>query len=178
MPLYTRTGDQGETSLFGGDRVPKTDPRIEAYGTVDELNAVIGWAAVTAENGSKMGERLQKIQDNLFKISASLSNPNGNPPTVSGDDVEWLEKVCDTCQAATPTLEAFILPGGCELAGRLHVARTVCRRAERRVTTLSEQQTVPEHVLPYVNRLSDALFSLARRANHEAGVEEDNPSYT
>ncbi len=172
MRIYTKTGDAGETGLFGGGRVPKTHPRIAAYGEVDELNSVLGWCAVAG-----MGETLAREQSLLFTAGSWLATPPGagdarkHLPSWPDDAVTALEREIDAWTAALAPLKSFILPGGCELAARLHVARTVCRRAERAVVGLAADpaQQVDPRLLIYLNRLSDWLFTAARAANAAAG---------
>lgn len=176
MKIYTKTGDQGDTGLFGGPRVRKDDARIEAYGTVDELNAVLG--QVRAEGVSaEMDGLLAGIQNDLFDVGAELATPdttNRKIPTVDDSSITRLELAIDRYELTLPPLRQFILPGGCAAAAALHVARTVCRRAERRLVTLMQKpaERVPQNVLVYLNRLSDLLFVLARAANHEASVPD------
>ncbi len=165
--IYTRGGDTGETSLGDGARVPKTDLRIEAYGTVDELNSALGWVLAAAESG-ELREWLELVQNELFDLGADLSVPPGGERErlrVSPGQVERLEQLCDRVNERLEPLRSFVLPGGCDLAARLHVARTVCRRAERRAVALALAQEVSPAALAYLNRLSDLLFILARAAN-------------
>ncbi|WP_027091631.1 cob(I)yrinic acid a,c-diamide adenosyltransferase [Cohnella thermotolerans] len=179
MKLYTRTGDQGRTSVIGG-RVSKNDARVEAYGAIDELNAYVGLAAVwmaDAKDAAWDGllEELGVIQQELFDCGSDLSyaNPEASQLKVSADMTARLEAWIDRHQASLPPIERFILPGGSEPAARLHVCRTVCRRAERRIVTLADSgQPCPEEVLRYVNRLSDYFFAAARTANVLAGVAD------
>ena len=176
MKIYTKTGDGGETGLFAGPRVAKDAPRIEAYGAVDELNAVIGLAR--AGGGPAALDRLlRRIQNELFDLGAELATPRAaeqGQVRIGGSHIEALETEIDRSQQGLPPLRQFILPGGTQLAARLHVARTVCRRAERRVVTLARvaDETVSETAVVYLNRLSDFLFVLARHANHEAGHDD------
>ncbi len=177
MKIYTRTGDDGSTGLIGGHRTHKSDPRIECYGTVDELNASLGSAAVVAE--AMLVEALREVQGELFAIGAHLATPEGTPraPTLSAVDEAWaarLETQIDDAEAALPPLGSFILPGGAEPAARLHLARTVCRRAERLLVAFATDHRVDPVILTYFNRLSDWLFVQARRANHVA-AEPDVP---
>ena len=173
--IYTRGGDAGETSLGDGSRVPKDDPRIEAFGTVDELNAVLG-VALALELPAEVRPPLERIQNELFDLGADLSVPleDGGRERlrVSGDEVEHLEELCDEANAALEPLRSFVLPGGTEAAALLHVARTVCRRAERLVVALARTQPVNPAALAYLNRLSDLLFILARAANARTGAAE------
>ena len=184
MKLYTRNGDDGHTSLFDGTRIRKDDRRIEAYGTVDELNAhiglAIGLAAPHKANAtlSEVASRLADIQRDLFFLGAELATPHeskhrAKTDTITAADVSRLEKWIDAATAAVAPLKAFILPGGDPLAAQLHVCRTVCRRAERGVVLLASQQEIGEQVLVYLNRLSDLFFAWARLANHAAGIPDE-----
>ena len=175
MKIYTRTGDRGDTSLFGGQRVPKDTLRIEAYGTVDELNSILG--IVRTENAQQDVERvLGKTQETLFVLGADLATPRSAGGTelqrIEAMHATALEQEIDALDAQLPPLKSFIRPGGSPVAARLHFARTVCRRAERAVVRLSRNENVGEHVVIYLNRLSDLLFVLARFANHAAKVPE------
>ena len=173
MRIYTKTGDGGQTGLIGGRRVDKHDLRVAAYGDVDELNATVGWAAVSCTDAGLAGE-LRRIQDDLFVLGAELATAAGEtPPTcLSQSAVERLEGWLDRVWARLPELRNFVLPGGSESAARLHLARTVCRRAERAVVELSRSEAVGDAAVPYLNRLGDLLFAYARLANHEAGVAD------
>ncbi|MDQ3858660.1 MAG: cob(I)yrinic acid a,c-diamide adenosyltransferase [Actinomycetota bacterium] len=166
--IYTRGGDRGETSLGDGTRVSKADPRIEAFGTVDELNAVLGLALARGVSAD-LAPWVERIQNELFDLGADLSVPlaagRRERLRVSQRQVAWLEELCDRTNADLEPLRSFVLPGGTEAAALLHVARTVCRRAERRVAALAEQEAVNPAALAYLNRLSDLLFILARAAN-------------
>lgn len=176
MRIYTRGGDEGETGLFGGARVAKSSPRIAAYGDVDELNSVLGWCAVCAEGNDL--ERLRRVQALLFSIGSWLATPSDASGGTRSHLPAWeeaatatLESEIDAWDDLLDPLKNFILPGGSELSARLHMARSVCRRAERFVTNLAleaEGEVVPEH-LAYLNRLSDWLFTFARAANQAAG---------
>ena len=170
--IYTRTGDMGETSLGDGSRVPKLDPRIEAFGTVDELNSLIGLAL--AAGVRRQRETLERIQNELFDLGADLSVPFGVAERLRIEQaaVDRLEADCDAFNADLVPLKSFVLPGGTEAAARLQVARTVCRRAEREALAAAEQFEVNPLVLVFLNRLSDLLFILARAANAEAGHAE------
>jgi cob(I)alamin adenosyltransferase len=173
--LYTKTGDGGETGLFGGGRVSKADPRVEAYGTVDELNAAVGWArALGLEAGIE--EVLSDAQADLFTIGAHLATPGGRAeshlPALPAPRIQVWEAWIDQAEATLPPLRSFILPGGSRAAAALHVIRTVCRRAERRVVALSETDPVDPTILMYLNRFSDLLFVAARVANAAAGVDD------
>lgn len=183
LKIYTKGGDGGETGLLGGTRVPKGDARVAAYGTVDELNAVIGVALALDPESATLGESgpaLAAVQEDLFTIGARLASANperllrkGTIPALSTDRIDALEAWIDALDAELPGLDAFVLPGGSPLAAQLHVARTVCRRAERGVTALLDAQPdLAEVVVPYINRLSDLLFTLARAANRRAGRED------
>ena len=174
--IYTRTGDRGETGLFGGGRVRKDDPRVEAYGEIDELNACLG-AAAAAVDDPQVQAWIRRIQDELFVLGAELATPDPEAVKrqivpVSKDAVSAMEAWIDRLDAEVPPLKNFILPGGHPAAAHLHVARTVCRRAERRVLTFSDSAAVREEVIVYLNRLSDLLFVLARGVNHRAKIEE------
>lgn len=180
MKIYTRTGDRGRTALFGGGRVSKADRRVEAYGAVDELNAVIGWAA-TQVNASERGwqERLEQIQSDLFAIGAHLATPipsgrRRRPalPDLPVEAIEQFEHWMDEADTTLPPLRAFILPGGNAGGAALHIARTVCRRAEREVVRLDETEPVDPVIVKYLNRLSDLLFVAARSVNHAGGAPE------
>ncbi len=166
--IYTRGGDAGETSLGDGRRVSKADPRIEAFGTVDELNAVLGLALA---RGVPDGFRpwLERIQNELLDLGADLSVPLEDEPRerlrMTNAQVAWLEQACDEANATLAPLRSFVLPGGTEAAALLHLARTVCRRAERLVVALGEAEALNPAALTYLNRLSDLLFILARAAN-------------
>ena len=168
MKIYTRTGDSGETSLFGGTRVAKNDLRIEAYGTVDELNSFIGVARASWPS-SPMDSQLQKVQGDLFDIGAYLAAPDSDRfKSVAQSRIDELEKEIDRMEAELAPLKNFILPGGSPAASHLHVARTVCRRAERIVVALGNSSTT----LAYLNRLADYLFVAARYANKRHGVAD------
>ncbi len=176
MKLYTRTGDAGSTGLFGGQRVGKDDPRVEAYGTVDETNAVIG-AARAIGLPESVDDVLARVQDDLFTLGAELACAPGKEDklgmaTVSSDDVTRLEQSIDNAEDGLSPLKSFVLPGGTAAAAALHHARTVCRRAERRTLAARHSTEIRDEVVVYLNRLSDLLFALARRANHEAGVPD------
>jgi cob(I)alamin adenosyltransferase len=175
--IYTRTGDAGETGLFGGGRVAKSHPRVEAYGAVDELNAVLGWALV-AVTERIVAERLALLQPDLFAIGAHLAThpPDGRAvpglPPLPEARIAEIEGWIDEAEAALPALRAFIMPGGTAGGAALHVARTVCRRAERRVVELRHDDDVDATIVVYLNRLSDLLFVWARLENRHAGGEE------
>jgi len=194
MKIYTKGGDSGETSLFDQTRVSKADPRVDAYGDVDELNACIGaaraaldlspaafaqGASAPKEGGSQvdLAESLETIQKDLFGVGAMLADPRSRiaarvaKAAVGAADIERLEQTIDRLEAAMPPLRRFILPGGSHAGSLLHLARTVCRRAERKVVGLGTQAVDP-NVVVYLNRLSDLLFVMARAVNHRAGVTE------
>jgi cob(I)alamin adenosyltransferase len=199
MKLYTRSGDDGSTGLFGGDRVKKSHPRIEACGNVDELNAAIGWTLALLA-GLKSGqsndvrqasiapprfdafrqsllEILTTLQSRLFDLGADLATPHDSKhlakvKRINADHVSHAERWIDEIDDANAPISAFILPGGTELAARLHLARTVCRRAERAIVCLGEAEAINPAALIFINRISDLLFAMARRANGEAGVRD------
>jgi cob(I)alamin adenosyltransferase len=175
MKIYTKTGDKGDTSLFGGQRVPKDALRIEAYGTVDELNSVLG--VVLADNtNERIAEILTHVQNQLFDLGADLATPRSvaakTIKRIEPKDAHSLEKIIDSLQSHLKPLRSFVLPGGSPVAARIHFARTVCRRVERVVVRLSRNEDIGEAIMVYLNRLSDLLFILARYANHAAGVQE------
>jgi cob(I)alamin adenosyltransferase len=172
LKIYTKTGDQGETGLFAGPRVPKNHPRVAAYGDVDELNAALG-VAVAEKPPAKMRDLLAGIQHDLFSVGAELATPDParQDNRVSEARIDDLEAAIDEWETALPALKEFILPGGGRLGAALHLARTVCRRAERSVVALAAGETSFDlRPLRYLNRLSDLLFVLARAANHQAGL--------
>ena len=174
--LYTRRGDEGETSLGGGQRVSKDSLRVTAYGSVDELSACLG-VCLAAGVSPRLAELLRPIQNELFHLGSDLSFPEDykiqHPvPQIETRHVERLEQLIDEFNAAVGPLENFILPGGASGAAHLHVARTVCRRAERAVVSLARAEAVGSLALSYLNRLSDLLFVMARYENHERGVPE------
>ena len=179
MRIYTRTGDSGDTGLFGGQRARKDSLRVQAYGEVDELNAVLG-VAVVATQDEPLRAVLQRLQGELFQVGADLATPlvegelvgRRTVPRVTETMVAALEGLIDTHEAELSPLTQFILPGGAPGGATLHQARGVCRRAERRVVALAEEETLNPPVLPYLNRLSDLLFVLARVANQRAGAAE------
>ncbi len=174
--IYTKTGDEGMTGLGGGRRVSKDAPRVAAYGTVDELNSTIG-VALALGLTDRLATELATIQNELFDLGSDLCWPEdderrGRIPTVQPKHVDRLERLIDDLNGGLAPLTNFLLPGGSPGAAQLHVARTVCRRAEREAITLSHEEPIGELVLPYLNRLSDALFVMARFENHERGVTE------
>jgi cob(I)alamin adenosyltransferase len=175
MKIYTKTGDDGSTGLLGGPRVRKSDARIDCYGNIDELNACIGWAAVSADSAA--ADLLRQVQNDLFVIGSHLALADGAAPPASLPALEdslvsRLEMQIDAAVAVLPALRNFVLPGGTELAARLHIARTVCRRAERRLVQFAMDRPVSPIILTFLNRLSDWLFVQARLANHLAGVAD------
>ncbi len=175
MKIYTKTGDQGSTSLFGGQRLPKSDLRIETYGTIDELNSFLGLLRDQPVNANRK-EILIEIQDRLFTIGSILATEPGNTkvkiPALSESDVVFLEKEIDKMDEQLPMMKFFVLPGGHESVSIGHVVRTVCRRAERLVISLHALNPVEVLVIKYLNRLSDYLFMLCRMMAHELKIEE------
>jgi cob(I)alamin adenosyltransferase len=177
--LYTRSGDDGRTALIGGRRLRKDDARVEAYGAVDELSAAIGLARAACGDG-ELAALLARLQHELFELGAELADPSvraepgapGHPPRITPQHVERLEREIDAFTALLPPLQRFILPGGVELGARLHLARAVARRVERRVVQLAGREPVNPQLVCYLNRLSDWLFAAARLANLRAGVPE------
>jgi len=180
IKIYTRTGDKGETGLWGGGRVSKDAARIHAYGTVDECNAAIG-VARTFDLSKKLDSILEAIQNHLFIVGADLATPGDTGTAidrVTDQDSAVLEGHIDELEQALPKLKQFILPGGTSAAAYLHLARTICRRAERATVTLVAEDNIHRPALKYLNRLSDLLFVLARAANQEKGIGDipwDNP---
>jgi cob(I)alamin adenosyltransferase len=175
VKIYTKTGDAGETGLFGGGRVGKDNPRVEAYGEVDELNAAIGVAR--AAGVGALDGLCQALQEQLFTVGAVLATPQGSKadahiPHVKPSWVLDMEAAMDALDAELPKMTHFILPGGTAGSAALHLARTVCRRAERKVVPLVRTGTVDAAALQFLNRLSDLLFMMARAVNHRAGVED------
>ncbi len=173
--IYTKTGDKGNTVLYGGDKVPKNHPRLDAYGTVDELNSQIGLAAAfIKDNGLK--EIIYTLQNDLFDLGGDLATPLENKKLnisrIESDYIKNLESLIDKFQEILPELKVFILPGGGIAAGHLQVARTICRRAERETVYLAENFDINEKVIVYLNRLSDLLFVLARYANYLENISE------
>ncbi len=176
LKIYTKTGDKGTTSLFGGKRVLKSSARVETYGTVDELNSTIGVAiaqsAKRKTQSAKIKTELIKIQNDLLLIGSTLANPLAKPLEKLDKRVEDFEKLIDELTAKLPELRNFILPGGGVAGAMLHLSRTICRRAERRIVDLSQTESVDTHILTYFNRLSDVLFTLARYVNYKEKQKE------
>lgn len=175
MKIYTKTGDTGTTALFGGQRVSKAHLRIETYGTVDELNAYIGLVR-DQEVNQKRKAVLVEVQDRLFTVGAILATEPGNAkvkvPALNEADIVLLEKEIDAMDAELPPMRFFVLPGGHPSVSFCHVARTVCRRAERLAVALNDQEPIDPLVIKYINRLSDYLFQLSRKMSHELNAEE------
>lgn len=189
MKIYTRTGDKGQTSLYGGMRVPKNHRRVEAYGTLDELNSCLGIAVSHCEDVATKGW-LEKVQADLFQLGAWLASPkasvnlrDGKDPETGGElvgdlkvslkTIEHMERQIDVWESELEPLANFILPGGCTLGATIHLARTICRRAERQCVYMKEGgEETPAIAIQYLNRLADALFVLARFVNHKAGKKE------
>jgi cob(I)alamin adenosyltransferase len=178
VKIYTKTGDQGQTGLIGGTRVPKDHVRVAAYGDIDELNAAIGLAKAHTRD-AQLSALLGEIQRDLFALGAQLADPTAKvgakkaKAAITAARIQRLEKAIDNREAALPPLTAFILPGGAPLGASLHLARTICRRAERAIVTLARVEAVDERVLAYANRLADLLFVLARFENQRSGEPED-----
>ena len=182
MGVVTKTGDDGSTGLFGGPRVGKDDPRLHAYGTVDELNALLGLTLAAQALPEPLENRLRRSQHLLFRAGADLATPAGGPADahthrIRAEDVTEVEEWIDALQASLPPQRAFLLPGGSHAGSLLHVARTVCRRAERWIVALGRTEDVNPELRRYVNRLSDWLFLAARSANRAAGAEEAEVRY-
>ncbi len=178
MKIYTGRGDEGMTDLRDMSRVSKTSPRIEAYGTVDEVNSAIG--VLRPSGYDDVDEQLREIQNHLHVVQADLANPDADDedaPHVREEHVDWLEATMDGYDDELDPLQHFILPGGSEVGAKLHQARAVCRRAERRTVDLAKDDPINAEVVRYLNRLSDALFTLARVVNKREGVPEEAPEY-
>ena len=177
MTIYTGRGDAGETDLRTMDRVSKASPRIEAYGTVDEVNATVGRVRPTGYED--VDDQLRAIQNHLHVVQADLANPDPDEgdPRMTADRVERLEDWMDAHDEELDPLQSFILPGGGDSGARLHHARAVCRRAERRAVALAREEEINEQTVAYLNRLSDALFTLARVVNQRDGAGEEAPDY-
>lgn len=178
MKIYTRTGDRGETGLFGGGRVPKDHPRVAAYGDIDELNSILGLVRATS-NQQFFDSLLESIQRDLFAIGGHLATPDPGrvaksleKGALSPERIAEFERHMDEAEGTLPPLRAFVLPAGSAVAASLHLARTVCRRAERSVVHLAHDHDVPELFIVYLNRLSDLLFTLARLANFRDGISD------
>jgi len=175
MKIYTKTGDKGDTALFSGGRVPKHHLRVESYGTIDELNSIVGVVRAT-QPSAQTDTWLEELQNQLFHLGADLATPMDAKADwiarVTAEQVEWLEETIDTMTEQLDPLSNFILPGGTMAGAQLHVARTVCRRAERIVSALQEAEEINTFSLIYINRLSDWLFTLARYENKQAGEPE------
>ncbi len=177
MKIYTRTGDLGTTSLVGGQRVAKDSIRLEAYGTVDELNSYIGLLMATEGVEEEVAKTLRAVQNKLFNIGAYLATDNSDSPMtepqgLGQETISYLENCIDRLTEQIPPMHCFVLPGGSLASAQAQVCRTVCRRAERRVITLGNNVRVDPSVIRYLNRLSDYLFTLARYLNHQAGVDD------
>ncbi len=177
--IYTKRGDTGDTSLVGGQRVPKDALRIEAYGTVDELNAFVGLAAVSCSEDSRLAPLaaiLRRVQHELFNMGSILAtlpaDVHPQQPRVTSVETEQLEREIDAMNAGLSPLRSFVLPGGTRLNAELHVTRTLCRRAERLIVALAREESVPPETIAYLNRLSDAMFVWSRWVNHTLGVPE------
>jgi cob(I)alamin adenosyltransferase len=177
--IYTKRGDRGETALVGGQKVPKDALRIECYGTVDELNSIVGLACTTAQSDewlSELAAILRRIQHELFNLGSLLAtlpaDVHPKQPRITKADVEQLEREIDRMNAELPSLRSFVLPGGCRINAELHLARTVCRRAERLAVTLERQEPGDGISVRYLNRLSDALFVYSRWASLRSGAPE------
>ncbi|MDD5171544.1 MAG: cob(I)yrinic acid a,c-diamide adenosyltransferase [Candidatus ainarchaeum sp.] len=171
MRIYTKFGDKGNTSLLGGVTVPKSDPRLEAYGAVDELNAVLGIVVAFSEKRSQV-DSLSRIQNDLFIIGAELSSKGAKTKQISPKRVSEIESEIDKIEADLPPLHHFIVPGGSKTASLLHLARTVCRRAERTIVALSQKEKVNPDIIVYMNRVGDLLFVLGRSENYKKKVPE------
>ncbi len=177
--IYTKTGDSGETSLFGGERVPKDHLRLEAYGTLDELNSWLGYS-IRAVKSKEVKSLLLELQNRLFDAGSDLATPltYNNPgftiPRISSENVTMVEAAIDKFDAELPELKNFVLPGGCKSASRLHIARGVCRRGERAIVALMHKEEINRNLLIFVNRISDLLFVLARFENKLSGIGDVN----
>ena len=176
MKIYTKTGDDGTTGLFAGDRVAKDHPRICAYGTVDELNSVLGLAILElTSNSPELKEIFGRLQNELFVLGGDLATPTQTEypvPRIESEHVEQIEKDIDLLESDLEPLKQFVLPGGSRLSALLHLARTVCRRAEREMIRLQREEKVGELAMIYLNRLSDLLFVMARKANADEGIKD------
>lgn len=175
MKIYTKGGDQGETGLFGGQRVPKDHLRIQAYGTLDELNAALGLVGLGKPLSPEFRVRIRRLQGELFQLGAELATPRGKElklHLLSTPEVKSLESEIDAMETKLTPLKHFILPGGSPAGAHLHMARTICRRAERELVHLNREEALRPVVLEYVNRLSDYLFVASRFANHVEGIDD------
>lgn len=174
MPIYTRTGDKGKTSLFDGTRVFKSHIRVDSYGTIDELNSVVGVAVSHIKKGKsvKVKKELEKIQHDLLDIGSGLAMPEGMPVLGLDRRINEFEKLVDEIMEEIPRINQFILPGGTKTASFLHLARTVARRAERRIVELSKNEKIDNNVITYINRLSDLFYAMARYANFKENVSD------
>lgn len=172
MPIYTKKGDFGETALWGGKRVKKSTIRVDAYGTIDELNSVLGVVIATLPKNTRLSEELIAIQHDLLEIGSLLADPNAKPFALLADRVGEFEMIIDQLTDVLPPLKNFSLPGGSLAGAHLHVARTVCRRAERRIVSLLDKEPIDTGLITYVNRLSDLLFTMARYTNNALGAQE------
>jgi cob(I)alamin adenosyltransferase len=176
MKIYTKTGDAGETGLFGGARVSKASLRVRAYGEVDELNSALGWARLQVPDAD-LDALLNQVQTDLFEVGAELGSTTERKqksamPLIQETQVRTLERAIDRYEAGPPQLTSFVLPGGSEGSARLHLARCICRRAERSLVALGAEEMLRGELFRYLNRLSDLLFVLARYVNHVAGVQD------
>lgn len=173
MPIYTRTGDRGKTSLFSGKRVLKSDIRVESYGSVDELNSILGIVVVNCKaKHRKLVMELRRIQNDLFEVGSYLANPNAKVLLYLEKRIGEFEDQIDQMTGVMPELHNFILPGGGVVGAGLHQARTVCRRVERCLVVLMQKESIDPNALKYINRLSDLLFTMARFANHQENKKE------
>lgn len=175
MKIYTKTGDKGKTSLLGGTRVSKSDLRIETYGTVDELNSYLGLVSDLDQDNDRTS-LIRNIQSRLFTVGSSLAAETARAkefkPDLEEDDITVLEQAIDEMNEVLPAMKNFIIPGGHQLVSTTHIARTICRRAERLVIQLSETEEIEELIIRFLNRLSDYLFVLARKQGHDLDVDE------
>lgn len=177
MKLYTKRGDHGQTDLFGGQSTTKDNPRVHAYGQVDELNAFVGHARVIASPHANLNDALLTLQNHLFILGADLATPHDSQhadksPRINASHIQWAETLIDDIWATLPAMKTFILPGGSELAARLHIARGVSRRAERDIVTLAKHEPLGDDLPIYLNRVSDLLFAMARQANQLESVTD------
>ncbi|CAN5202860.1 cob(I)yrinic acid a,c-diamide adenosyltransferase [soil metagenome] len=173
VKVYTKTGDKGQTSLFGGERVPKYHDRVDTYGTVDELNSSLGIViAHLTPVSTSVGVVLEAVQQDLFNIGSTLATPTKKELAYLADRIQILEKEIDTMTESLPEILTFILPGGGKAGAFLHVSRTICRRTERRLVKLMQTETIEPLLVQYLNRLSDLLFTMARYVNHQEKIKE------